>query len=589
MWTLETGGTERTLGEWRAAALQRRRRSQAGDAVTFTLDGVPYDADLPIAANAEVIIRKDGAQWFRGRVVAISRDAAGSAEAIRYQVAGPWWYLEQLVFQQTWTLGEGGPPIRKSHCLLNTYADGTSMGTRNQVEEALTWARDNALTHYGSAPFTWDLSDLPDLPIPMDEIRDITCAEVVRKQLRWMPDAVTWFDYSTSPPTFRAARRPDLRTVTLAAADRITRLSLVPRHDLLVPSVVLKYERVDTIDGIPSPTLTVDAAPSGATGAEFGAFVATIDLQGFSLGFARATIATQALPDTEAGWLAWLKTKEAWLASDRISLASVTAVSRVVSGDPLGTVLPRELIEGQIPEWMGKLTQQETVEIEVSLAVSDDISTSWLGKKRFSVNIVTTNATSGTFSQVASFEEGEEPPVGLAASVYAGLSTLEWEGSVTLVDQELRDEPTLGDRLNITGARSEWASMVAIVQEVAEDVDSGTLSVTVGPPNQLGPRDLVELLRVNRFRFTYTAPAAREGTVGGGGAIGLGKTTPKENSGAADIARTRLVLRSGSTDYIDIDAAEVGGHSMTVREVAICVDGAEKRMLILASDPYDAP
>jgi hypothetical protein len=33
--------------------------------------------------------------------------------------------------------------------------------------------------------------------------------------LRWSPDAVTWFDYGTSPPTFHCRRRGELATVNV--------------------------------------------------------------------------------------------------------------------------------------------------------------------------------------------------------------------------------------------------------------------------------------------------------------------------------------------------------------------------------------
>lgn len=49
------------------------------------------------------------------------------------------------------------------------------------------------------------------------------------------------------------------------------------------------------------------------------------------------------------------------------------------------------------------------------------------------------------------------------------------------------------------------AAMDAVVQSIDEDVDLGTSRISFGPPQHLGPRDMLELLRVNRFRLRITA------------------------------------------------------------------------------------
>ena len=47
-------------------------------------------------------------------------------------------------------------------------------------------------------------------------------------------------------------------------------------------------------------------------------------------------------------------------------------------------------------------------------------------------------------------------------------------------------------------ARPEWADMRAVIQEVVEDLDSGRTIYTVGPPEHLGPQDMIELQRCYR-------------------------------------------------------------------------------------------
>lgn len=588
-WTLTHGAVTRTLAAWKISGLVRQRSSQAIDSLQFTA-AIDLDGVEPFASEDEIIVSQDGSTWFRGRVTGSRREATGSSETIQYTVAGPWWYLEQLVFQQVWTIR--GISLHSSHCLLNTpvIADGSLMGVRQQLAAALQWASDNAAARWGDAPFQWVESELPDVQIPADEVRDVTCAEVIRKQLRWVPDAVSWFDYRTSPPTFRCRRRGDLDSTDLAITDRIASVTLVPRHDLRVPAVVLKYERIDTVDGVQGFSLVTDVAPEGSTGQEFGAFCATIDLVGLTASRARATIEATALPDATdlAAWWLWLKKKEPWLGNPAVTLQAIESIERIPSSDPEAHPLPRELISGQIPDWIAAASQQETVKAKVRLNILGDHEAADEGVREISVNVQTTNAVSGSYNTVTEIVTGESPPVGLAQALYDALSVLVFEGEIVRVTAEIPEDDSIviGRRLNITGSRAEWASMDAVIQEVAEDVDSGTTRIRVGPPSHLGPRDLVELLRVNRFRMVYTSRATRSGSSASAAGVGLGRDVRLENATSGNTGRSRLKIAHSNAGSIDLDASLAAGHPMGVKEVSICVNGVEKRMLIVCSEPY---
>jgi hypothetical protein len=552
------------------------------------MDGASWDADLAFESLDEIAILRDDVQWFVGRVTGITRQANGQSERIVYEISGPWWYLSRLIYQQVWQVYQG-PQVSKSHALLNTWADGNPMGVREQLNEILHWVSENAMAKWGAPPFQWVTSDFPQTFIPSDEVRDITSAEALVKQLRWVPDAVTWWDYSTTPPTFRCRRRSELQAVDLAAAAPVAAVDVNPRHDLLVPSVVLKYERLDRTDGQIVANLFIDAYPPGSTGAEFGALTSTIDLEGFSVTSAPATITAKELPalSDSGAWWTWLKTKEAWVTDSRVQLMDALIITRTNPDDPGAQMLPNELLEGQVTEWMqNRLTANETVTITARLRIVGDYDGEEILTKVFSVNIVTTNARSGTYRENRGFQQGEAPPIGLAQVLYDALSVLEYEGSITIVQEEVGGAPSLGMRVNLIGGRPEWEAMGSIVQEVQEDVDAGTTVLQLGPPQHLGARDMVELLRVNRFRFVYTPQQERAGQQSAGGAVRLGKVTPKENGSNGSLTRERLKLATQGGGLIDINPYLTVGAPMKVREVAICVNGVEKRMLVLASEPY---
>jgi hypothetical protein len=77
-------------------------------------------------------------------VISVPGRAAAKAEEQFYRVAGPWWYLENLVFQQTWQTTNGILttliPTNKSRLILSQAADGTKLATGAAIEEVLAYA-----------------------------------------------------------------------------------------------------------------------------------------------------------------------------------------------------------------------------------------------------------------------------------------------------------------------------------------------------------------------------------------------------------------------------------------------------------------
>lgn len=627
-WTLTSGATTQDVAAWGISGLRRVRNSQALDLVTFAIEGIAFDATAPIAADTVISIAKDGTTWFRGRVVAVRRSATGRDERLSYEVAGPWWYLEQLVYQQPWAI-QGAADAWKSHCLLNITKTGTPWTTRDQIDDALAWCSARATAAYGSAPFQWVKANLPAIAIPTDEVRDVTCAEVMRKELRWMPDAVCWWDYTTNPPTLHVVRRSGLSGTSIALGAPIVSAQFEPRYDLQVSAVALKFETLNTIDGQPIAAVTTQVYPGGATGDEFGALVATIDLQGGIASYARATIVSSAIPASSPAWIAWLQTKHPTLADSRVTISSLVSVSRQKVGDPMAALLGYELIDGQLPSWSGADSQHEVVTLRVQYSVKDSAGSVVVDQRDevFNVNITTCSVASGTFTILAEFEAGEAAPAGLAQVLYDALHPLEWEGSLELTESECSGSIALGQTVSVTGGRTEWTTMAAVVQSTEELVDDGRTVVRFGPPQHLGPRDLIELLRVNRFRLRITPQSVRSTGGASAGSITLGESLPSENatrglaerkfhsvmSGSTRVdidAQTNpqiaLTTDAGSTKTVEIlgsssarirligsggqvwiDTSGLDGNTIEFREIAVCVGGVEKRMLLLCSEPYD--
>jgi hypothetical protein len=141
------------------------------------------------------------------------------------------------------------------------------------------------------------------LRAPLDSVNDITCAEAMRKMLRWagaMGDPVTWFDYTTTPPTLHISTRDQLPSISLpyppipSAPYAATPLagptgpffataSKIKRRDDLIPTAVeLKFRLTGTWNGEQYTQVIRDVA---------GAISGTV-FEGIGLTGALCTLAT---------------------------------------------------------------------------------------------------------------------------------------------------------------------------------------------------------------------------------------------------------------------------------------------------------
>jgi hypothetical protein len=291
---------------------RRRLVSQGTSTLSFRRAGAAVDAAYLFPWGTIVKMFRNGVPWFYGVVTQTPSAGSGRAEDQDYVVSDPWWYLENLVYQQQWIApsypgaNTTNDPYR-SHCFLNKWIfnalsnNFTRETTDQQIADVIAYAQSapsNVPIQLPSTPGT-----VPSMDIPLEEIRDATCADVLRKQLRWMPDAVTWFDYSTTPPTLNIQRRANLAPVSVpfptpASPSPLAEFAVDPCYGLFHESVKISFERQDDviINGqtqswfLNTPTVY----PPSATGREVTALVSTIKLEGFNDKAVAATISVGA-------------------------------------------------------------------------------------------------------------------------------------------------------------------------------------------------------------------------------------------------------------------------------------------------------
>ena len=275
-WTVSCQGVTTSAARAGVTGMTRHRASQAMDTCVLRFDGRAFDAAPPFPFGATVVIARGGMTWFVGRVTSVPSSGDGRGETQTCELSGPWWYLAHLVCQQLWTLRGGAATAFLSRLILGQGSDGSALTTGQVITAALQYAID------AGAPLAIGTVE-PAVTAPWEEVKDITCAEVIRRALQWTPDYVAWFDYATAPvPTFHCRARADLPAATLrvGAPPLAAVRGLTARYDLLAPAVVFHYETSRQAGGQAQTDVVTDAAPAGATGREFGAVVGTIPLRG---------------------------------------------------------------------------------------------------------------------------------------------------------------------------------------------------------------------------------------------------------------------------------------------------------------------
>jgi hypothetical protein len=596
--------SEKSLAGWGIAAAMIRLASQQTDVLTLSAPFQKGDANALFPYKSIVMLKQYGGSngaggtcFFYGIVTKTPAMGSARSERQQFEISGPWWYLTQTPYAQTWATFETviDQPYR-SHCVLNPWqqlSPGSNYNRQTtgwQITDAANYCinaspfprKDASSNPLPRVPlnFTGYLSDatVPNIDIPSEEVRDIMCSEVILKQMRWMPDGVVWIDYSTAGtgagqyPTLHVARRASLAPASLPiAGGGATEIAVNPRYDLLRPSVLIQYEQPNIVDGKEYLGLASQVYPPSASGAEVGAFRSTIELFGGSKNTVRGTIQVAAISsagvngDIHAD--SWWVAKQPWLAN--CTSAVIKALS--LTNDP-GYGVYRELLPdgGQVAPWMvlsggGPVLAARTrvlakIAYQCKFPNTNGMDPAGgpftgidgdIGTKDISVDIMLTNAPIGTntYSAVASQQLPEIAPANLAQYIYEGVGTLVFDGSITFTQVEATQLVGLGNTLNLTGSsQSAWANMNAVVQAIDVDLVTGRTTVTFGPPKHLGGADLIELTRVNRYRpmivnaATQLSPQIQQ-------SADLGDITPLNNSAGGNAVRqtfgTNVPVASG--------------------------------------------
>lgn len=482
-----------------------------------------------------ITLKRNGSRYFSGLVTGREPDFSATRLGYHITVENAWWWLAKIFLSSNMEDQDGDSSERTA------YVFPTGSPRAHMIALISRAIALGAPISEGSIASCFN--------VPRLTLKNIDFAEAFSELIRWIADGVVYFDYSgEGHPKLSMQRRDaaEVVTINLATAIGVDRIRIKPRLDLKVEEVKVffskrrtsgnkrltvwdAYTAGEVTSGLPvrqpvlvsGPEKVYDILPQDFTDSvvvrsaliDVGKIIERYDEQlratgdtGFGVGsftesingggtFTLPAVTTQITdPDGNAipaGFTRYLTLGEPrdWWAKDGIEYmqarVAATIYTRVQYPSPGSPTVPDwfEVLGGQQYNFIaagsfdGVAVYATTRSVSVTL-----VKTAW--------NVPTTLIRAEDYSFVS-------PPANLADNLLATQNWLPYVGTAPYVTEEIPAGHHVGKVLNISGGAPEAATMKALIVRHEVRLATGQNVLTVGAPERLAYRDLV-----NRFRQT---------------------------------------------------------------------------------------
>jgi len=525
----------------------------------------------PYGSKVTLISRENGTDTIRfvGTVESIPRQAQGEGpQEIRYTALNAAHGLMLCDYSQEW------------HYTTDTGADAvivepTVVLGENDAGERLTSG--GVIAHVAAYAVARGVpiavgTIAAGVTVPLDERDNIRCWDAIVSMLRYTPDYVLWWDYSTGTATLNVTAPADMPPVSRPVTGAASAASFTPRHDLRVPGVVCTFRWRGDYDGQEVKHRAVQTAGDHTAPRRISL---VYDLDGVHAVFISQEVEVEDYPGDwkSASGKAFLQERLPQLSQLASGDWAVVSVTR--SGS---LALPARLVSGALPEWTGKDSENETFTVEITYTAKSTDTAHVLdaGTKKLTFTCVSTDATSKTYRKMTEYVEPEPVPPDMAASLFTSWNRLHYDGQIAFKAQDCDLDLRPGKLLSCTGGLAEWATMAAVIQDVAHDLATGTTVVTTGTCGRLEAGNLMAVYRAARGRrYAYRRLGRDNPDAGGGMAVDGSGLSPNDSAdgGAPPILRTRLGVEASDgtrTHLVDINPAAIAfGDSANAKPLTI--------------------
>ncbi len=584
------------------------------DSLAFTVTGDFVAAAAFPFASAVALIRRDTSASptdrcvFKGTVESIPRQAVGGGtEDIQYVALGPAYALQLCDFAQEWHHADATGADVTSYDPTVVLGEDNA-GTRLQSGGTIAHVADYAISR-GVSLLKGTLA--AGVWTPYDERTNITCWDAIVSMLRYTPDYVAWFDYDTQSegvyvPTLNVTAPAAMASVTKAIT-ALDSAAFTPRLDLRVPGILITYRWTGDWDGQTVKRRSTDSAGNISDPRRVSL---VYELEGSHAAFITQDIEVENYPEdwTLAPGKAFLTKRIPWLAQMADTDWSVIAVTRD------GTeAYPASLINGSVPEWTGKETEQETFTAEIIYEVKSAVAPYGVldrCRRKLSFTSLSTDAVTKTYRRMTEWVSAEPVPPDLAANLYASWNRLHYDGQVSYSEQEPSVDARPGMVLLVSGGLTEWSTMSAIIQDAVIDIANGSTTLTVGTCGRLEADNLMAVYRAargRRYAYLRLGRANPSSTDGNQIAGSSGMPNDRIADGVPACERQRFAVEAMNpttevSHRIDLAPeliahaapADESGRTLQPVELSV-VTGASSTALtlqkaqVLASAPYGSP
>ncbi len=560
---VKVGSIEFPIENLNATKCSLRRKNQSSDELAITISGDIQFSNWQYGETVE--LWQNGVRRFFGKIEKSSRRESFKNKCLDVVVKSPFADFEKIIFQQRSLVWNNGTLVQKyrSKVVLGLDFNGEKLSAEQQARNIIEYAiSQGAQCRLGEIDIESEML--------FDECTDITCAEALKRVLKWSPACCLFFDYSQDGlPTVNILKRTSLESATINADNgTVKNFSANRRDDLAISSVTIKYER-ENISGENSYLeLEEDVYPPNTENGAIGAVVMYVELGGAKSVCQRHTIATETVNINSKDW--WRQ---------HVSFLNEVANFNILETSRNGR-LSKELVEGTIVDEMNCDFESDTI---CGTFFCVDKNGSELTKK-IALKMVTTNASSGTFQIWTRKEIAETAPQGLARAVYEAASALQFDGEAELFDTKI--ENVFAKNVSIQEGENQISSSMPSYW-CEENLLKNSVKIKFGPPKHLYADDIAEIFRINRSRKISNLSINSSSGKISASTIVIGGKNATTTEADSDETYARMVIHNQNlSNAIDLNCADLNtGQIANFKEAYVCINGELAKAHIISTSP----
>ncbi|HEY1663637.1 MAG TPA: hypothetical protein VGI03_14560 [Verrucomicrobiae bacterium] len=536
----------KTFAQWGIADNWDFKLGGLKDSATLQFPAGALSTTSPFTFRSKVLIQIDGKNVFMGYVSEDARSKSGTSDQAQLTLMGPWWYLQNLVYQFSLQVlvaldAQNNPTFSTSyytHFTLNLLPVYTfTPGGVIEWGETITLFQSQAIIQkvldFAISQGAWlgyDAANILNVAVHPKDVLNITCAEAIQYQFKDY-DAAVWFDYSGSQPMFNCRQRKNLPTLTRSLLNpnltfnplqNIEGFKLRERYDLKCPYVQIAYEQPVSVNGVQSIEQAWDIYPPPpgwtpgnyppAPQNSFKAMITTVPLRAINCTTHSKFIQTLVINLQDFSYKGFWQTVKPELDPDiNPDAANEYANIKYVSSQR-SSGLPNLIIRGGYCNQMGGQVTKDNLIVKVTYQrkidanrVGSQVSLHTWNRRGLVTNLNFPGGAYFTYSAFSSDGDVIGNFDGMAQEIYEDLNPPNglWEGTVPLLETTYSGQIVMGFALNLNNTLPQHAGMAALIQSISAKVRTGAIyySLEIGPNKTISAQQIADRLRAARYTY----------------------------------------------------------------------------------------